>query len=56
MMLFSHKHHFVVPFDDQFSPQMSKALTPTLFPFPETWEVKMLEPVPSASGVFTSLR
>ena len=57
MMLFSHKHHCVVSFDDQFSPQMSKVLTPSLFPFPETWEVlKMPEPVPSASGFFTSLR
>ena len=56
MMPFSHKHHFVVSFDDQFSPQMSEALTHSLFPFSETWEVKMLEPVPSANGFFTSLR
>ena len=57
MMLFSHKHHCMVSFDDQFSPQMSKALAPSLFPFPETWEVlEKFEPVPAASGFFTSLR
>ena len=57
MMLFSHKHHCMVSFDDQFSPQMSKALAPSLFPFPETSEVlKKFEPVPAARGFFTSLR
>ena len=62
MTLFSHKHPCMISFDGQFSCQMSKALTLSLLPFPETWEVlKMFAPFPSSlialpSGFFTSLR